>query len=165
MLKSAVRELQQARLASDQVVPLGPLVLFACDDPEVTAVGTRMLESAGYRVRAARVEPLTTKHLLGNGSKGFALGEEVELVLLDASKHAERALAVLEDLRGKDAALPVILVADSYPGVRDEAARLGADGLVDVPPEMTNLRGLVQVLSPLVPDLAMALKNGNGRPH
>jgi DNA-binding response OmpR family regulator len=165
MPNSAVRELRQAHpISSDYVTPLGPFVLFGSDDPTVTSVGTRIFRGAGYRVRAARVELLTTRHLLGSG-RGFP-GEGVELVVLDASKQAERALAVLEALRGRDATVPVILIAGSDPGLRDEAARLGADALVDVPLEMTKLRGLVEVLTPFVPDFTTARTNRSiGRPH
>jgi DNA-binding NtrC family response regulator len=72
----------------------------------------------------------------------------VELVVLDASSRPSRATQLLEALRAADSTIPVIVIAGPDSESREEAARLGAEAVLDSPLDLSRLRVAAETLVP-----------------
>jgi len=128
-------------------VSAGPAVLLVTDDPETGLAASRGLRAAGYEVR-----PVRLGHR-GTGAPRMGRGlvrDPVELVVLDASRRPSRAMSFLEALRAADGAIPAIVIAGGDAETREEAARLGAEAVLDCPLDLARLRGAAEALVPVL---------------
>jgi len=78
--------------------------------------------------------------------------DPVELVVLDASRRPSPAMRLLEALRAADGTIPVIVIAGADPETREEASRLGAEGVLDPPLDVARLRAAAESLVPALPE-------------
>ena len=76
-------------------------ILIAEDEPRISAFVSRGLESAGYT---------TTIVESGDSALEFALGGDVDLVLLDVGLPGMDGFEVLRHLRGQGASVPVVML-------------------------------------------------------
>lgn len=128
-------------------VSAGPAVLLVADDPETAFAASHGLRAAGYEIRPVRLghrgtdDPRTGRGLVR---------DPVELVVLDASRRPSRAMSLLEALRAADGAIPAIVIASGDAETREEAARLGAEAIVDWPLDPARLRAAAEALVPVL---------------
>jgi len=76
-------------------------ILIAEDEPRISAFVSRGLESAGYT---------TTIVESGDSALEFALGGDIDLVLLDVGLPGMDGFEVLRHLRGQGATVPVVML-------------------------------------------------------
>src|SRR5262245_37197305 len=128
-------------------VSAGPAVLLVADDPETGSAASLALRAAGYEVRAVRLG----HRGIGDPRTGRGLVRDpVELVVLDASRRPSRAMSLLEALRAADGAIPAIVIASGDAETREEAARLGAEAVLDCPLDHARLRTAAEALVPVL---------------
>lgn len=127
-------------------VSSGPVALLAADDPAAGFAAARGLHASGYEVRPVRLGAKAT----GDLRRGRALSRQpAELVVIDASRHQPLAMGFLDALRHEDASVPTIVIVGPGADVRDEAARLGADLVLDSPLDIGRLRSAAESLVPV----------------
>jgi two-component system, NtrC family, C4-dicarboxylate transport response regulator DctD len=141
------RERRRAYLLRQEMIVLDPpLVLLAEDDDEVRRVVATALRIDGYSVVEARdghdlVARITAARLFGKICQELT---PITLVIADVRMPGRDGLTVLEDLRGADIEVPVILMtAYADARTRERATRFGAD-FVAKPFELDHLRDVVQ---------------------
>lgn len=143
-------ELDQDRFSRSPRSPsVGPVVLFIGDEPSTASSVLHALQRDGYEVRPLSLGPRTAINL--RSGRGVQR-QPVELVVLDASRQARLALASLEALRTVDGAIPAIVIADGDAATRAEAARLGADVVLQSPADTSRLRSAARALVPPLPE-------------
>jgi len=100
-------------------------ILIAEDEPRISAFVSRGLESAGYT---------TTIVTSGDTALEFALGGDVDLVLLDVGLPGMDGFDVLRHLRGQGSSVPVIMLT-ARSSTRDtvEGLDAGANDYVPKP--------------------------------
>lgn len=122
-------------------------VLLVADNPSVAFTASHGLRAAGYEVRAVRLRQTAA----GDPQIGRRLARDpVELVVLDASRRPSQAVKVLEALRSADSTIPAIVIAGKDAETRDEAARLGAEAVLDSPLDLSRLRAVAETLAPAI---------------
>src|SRR5262245_15784025 len=128
-------------------VSAGPAVLLVAHDPHTGVAASHGLRAAGYEVRSVRLGQSGT----GDPRMGRGLVRDpVELVVIDASRRPSRAMSLLEALRAADGAIPAIVIAGGDAETREEAARLGAEAILDWPLDHARLRTAAEALVPVL---------------
>jgi DNA-binding response OmpR family regulator len=116
-------------------------ILLVDDNPEVVSVLRLLLERRGYRVVAAAD---------GNAGLAAAEREAPDLVIVDMMMPLKSGFLVLEKLKGRPKALPVIMITANE-GSRHKAyaEALGADDYLQKPFANERLLESVERLCPL----------------
>ena len=119
-------------------------VLVVDDDPSVLSTYRRLLDRSGYRTLSEN-SPL---RVLENGD----VLEDVDLVLLDYKMPEMDGLSLLAELRRRECRARCILIsAYLNDEVRQQAALLGVDRIMEKPVDVKRLRGaMADLLSPRV---------------
>jgi DNA-binding response OmpR family regulator len=124
-------------------------VLLVDDDAEIVAVLRALLERQGYRVVTAAD---------GNAGLAAAEREAPDLVVVDMVMPRRSGLLVLEKLKARPGAPPVIMItADEGPRHRASAEALGADDYLRKP---FALERLLESVGRLCPPAAAAPHGG-----
>jgi two-component system, cell cycle sensor histidine kinase and response regulator CckA len=116
----------------------GRTILYAEDDPQVRGMALQILSRAGYRVIAAE-----------DGTRALELfgehADHIDLALMDVIMPGRKGTAVMDDIRARRPALPVILCSGYSADVLDAArlAHMGVD-LVQKPFRPRELLGLIE---------------------
>jgi DNA-binding NtrC family response regulator len=123
-------------------------ILIAEDDSEMRTVLCEALEDEGYRVVSVEDGEMLARCLKDgcrrDESASFAL------VISDIRMPGETGLSVLEDLRSRDWATPVILMtAFGSHAAHEESRRIGANVILDKPFELDHLLSIVKRVVPL----------------
>ena len=116
-------------------------ILLVDDDEEVLQAVSALLEGAGYRVLTA-----------ADGNLGLALSEREspDLVVVDMMVPLKSGLLVLEKVKARPHAPPVIMItANESPRHKAYAERLGADDYQCKPLDNDRLLASVRRLCPL----------------
>jgi DNA-binding response OmpR family regulator len=116
-------------------------ILLVDDDPDILSTLSAALEASGYRVVTA-----------ADGNLGLALTEREspDLVVIDIMVPFKSGLLVLEKVKGRPHAPPVIMItANESPRHKAYAERLGADDYLSKPFPSERLVASVQRLCPL----------------
>lgn len=124
-----------------------PTVVVAEDEPEMRAILRDVLENEGYRVVAVQDGKALEQCL----KTGRCHDQDVpfDLVISDIRMPGETGLSVLEDLRNRDWATPVILItAFGDVETHEESRRLGANVILDKPFELDHLVNIVKRVVP-----------------
>jgi len=122
-------------------MPATKTILLVDDDEDLVASLRTALEGSGYRVVTA-----------GDGNLGLALTEREapDLVVVDMMVPLRSGLLVLEKVKSRPNAPPVIMItANESPRHRAYAERLGADEYLCKPFESDHLVASVRRLCPL----------------
>jgi CheY-like chemotaxis protein len=111
------------------------------DDPSVLATYGRLLRRAGYRTRT-EADPCSAL-------KKPAVGDGVDLLLLDYRMPAMDGLTLLAELRRRDCKARCVLIsAYVNDDVRSRAATLGVDRVLEKPVDVGVLRSVIRDLLP-----------------
>jgi DNA-binding response OmpR family regulator len=122
-------------------MPVTKTILLVDDDEEVLHAVSGLFEGAGYRVLTA-----------ADGNLGLALSEREspDLVVVDMMVPLRSGLLVLEKVKGRPHAPPVIMItANESPRHKAYAERLGADDYQCKPLDNERLLASVRRLCPL----------------
>lgn len=114
-----------------------PVVLVVDDEPAIRLLCRVNLELEGYRV----VEAGT----LGD-ARALLEREHVALVLLDLRMALERGATLLDEIRGREAWIPVVVVTGS-PEVDQGARTIDADAVLGKPFTLHELTSTVRALA------------------
>lgn len=120
----------------------GATVLLVWDDPLFHDLSRRALKPDGYDVRSVQLGARASAHWRCN---------PVELLVLDATRDPRRALTFFEDVRKRDGALPVIVIAGTNRATKEEAVRLGAATVLDASLDVSRLLRAAASLAPFIP--------------
>jgi CheY-like chemotaxis protein len=122
-------------------------ILVAEDDSEMRTVLCEALEAEGYRVVAVEDGEMLARHLKTGCQDDQSA--RYALVISDIRMPGETGLSVLEDLRSRDWATPVILMtAFGSDAAHEESRRVGANVILDKPFELDHLIRIVKRVVP-----------------
>jgi CheY-like chemotaxis protein len=133
-----------------------PSVLVAGDSPPVVHWIRDTLQEAGYQVsyRAGETDLTELRHRFG----GLLRLEPIELLLVTAAYEPRDAIALIEEVRRLQPALPIVFASSPRArlvrlDVLEMAHQAGVDSVLDWPPSPDRVLRVARELAPIIPEV------------
>lgn len=126
-----------------------PRVLLAGASSRAAAELARVLRNAGYVV--------STTLAGANVLRDLRHQMNIELLVLDGTETPAIAAEIIDVVRTRNWALPIILIANPEAALLAEAQRQGVEAILEAPVDGDEIRRVATTIVPVVPELELDL--------